>query len=376
MKKILKRILIVLGIILSLLVISVGGFMMYNYFSRKPEENIILNKPIQYGTSTEFLQDNNFLVDNKEVVIDLLDTYYIKNIHVETDNEIKISLISGDREKTEIIDSGVITIDLYDIEANKIVFSSDTRVNVENLEVVVGNEIGPKRTKDTNVLRVASFNLAAGKLPNLGTLNKEIIREDIDIIGMQEVDMFMYRNPEDMLARVTNGYGYRYFDTTLQILWMKYGLGIASSIEPSEVIATPLITQENEEDRIYQKAIFSVNNKPLVLYNTHLSFESQESRKQQLEDIKKDIILNSYEYVVFMGDLNLDNVEELNIFEGILVNTAGKDGVWKDTFNGEVLENNVIDHIMVSKNIKVEEFRVGSRKTSDHNIIIADLIIE
>lgn len=208
---------------------------------------------------------------------------------------------------------------------------------ITEVEVYATDEIGATKSKTTHDLRVGTYNLAAGKKPIMSDLKRNVEKEAIDIIGFQEVDLFMVRNPFNMLKQVSDGvYEFTVYSGAEKYLWADYGLGTASKylVESTEIRF--LETLGKIEKRILQRTVVDVNGKKVAFYNTHLSYEKDEIRMQQLQDIKEIVDADATEYKIIVGDFNTGTSHnELDMFRKEYSIAHGQEGNWLDTFNGE-----------------------------------------
>ena len=69
--------------------------------------------------------------------------------------------------------------------------------------VTVISQVMPmmKVTAATDNVRLATFNIAANKKPDITKLNELLKTNNVDIVGLQEVDINTSRNPYNMLEK-------------------------------------------------------------------------------------------------------------------------------------------------------------------------------
>ena len=60
------------------------------------------------------------------------------------------------------------------------------------------------------------------------------------------------------------------------------------------------------EPRLYQRVVIWKRGKEIAFYNTHLSYEDQKLRKQQMETLMKAMDSDTCKYVIAVGDFNAD----------------------------------------------------------------------
>ena len=224
-------------------------------------------------------------------------------------------------------------------------------------------------------IKVGTFNIAAGLIPDTQAINRLITKYDLDIVGLQEVDLETERNPYDMLAKVAGTeYPHRYYADTME--WHgggKYGLGIVSK--------HPILARESfkysvtgEEDRIYQRVEFSIRGEDIIFFNTHLAFETQEIRRVQVKELLDAVKLTDKNIIV--GDFNFsDTIHEWEAFTDFTLANPLND--LKDTFRyrDEDMVNFAIDNIIVSKALSLTAAEVSSTPLSDHALVVTEITI-
>lgn len=90
-----------------------------------------------------------------------------------------------------------------------------------------------------DTVRLATFNIAANKKPDIAKLNELLQENNVDIVGLQEVDKNTSRNSYDMLERfVDQGtYSYSAFQRSIYMTdgVGEYGIGLLSKYEMSAI---------------------------------------------------------------------------------------------------------------------------------------------
>lgn len=128
--------------------------------------------------------------------------------------------------------------------------------------------------------------------------------------------------------------------------------------------------------RIYTVGSFIVNNSKYLIINTHLDFLNNISRKIQLNKIYNYIEKKHTDYnIILVGDFNVTTKEKYFID---FINKLDKLDIVLLSNNTPTIKSKVIDHVFLSKNIKVKEFRVINNDNivdSDHFPIIVNLEI-
>ena len=225
--------------------------------------------------------------------------------------------------------------------------------------------------------KVASFNIAAGKKPDIEAMNNALEQENIDVVGVQEVDINTGRNNYDMLAKFKE-YEYftdSYFQKTIDYSGGEYGIGLLSRYEFKEESGASLSNEGNYEARAYARGVFEKDGKEVAIYNTHLTHESQSLRAKQMSEVLEAMDADPTPYKILTGDFNTDQSITENYPMIKNYNLAnGKDGVWYNTYNQYDSSMNVycIDNIVTTRNIKVNEVKMVETGLSDHNMLYID----
>ena len=231
--------------------------------------------------------------------------------------------------------------------------------------------------KEEGKVRIGSFNIAAGKKPNVDAMRQQLEKYDVDIAGIQEVDRNTGRNPYDMLEGF-RGEVYRnvFFGKAIDLQGGEYGIGTVSKAELLDGTTTMLESAGNEQ-RVYQRSIVELNGHKVAFYNTHLSYESTELRHEQMNTVKAAMDSDPIAYKIVVGDFNADQYhEEFEEIFGSDYNIAnGMNGIFFDTFNGvdNTMKVNSVDNVITSKNIEIEVVQMIDNKLSDHNMFFADV---
>ncbi|TDW16853.1 endonuclease/exonuclease/phosphatase family metal-dependent hydrolase [Breznakia blatticola] len=265
---------------------------------------------------------------------------------------------------------------------------------------------------DPNTLVVATFNIDAKAQPDVQAQRKLLEDNNVDIFGIQEVDNKTIRNSYDVAEKFKNDvYTDVFYSNAIEFQGGEYGIATVSKhpftssdtmelfsglFKGEELLAElkeayknfdPEIKETADaldavdakgpiEPRVLQRSVISVNGKDVAFYNTHLSWEDIELRKQQLEFIAKTLDEDKCEYKIVVGDFNVDqNTRELDLFKDNYKLSNGKDGIWHDTYTGVDESMNLyhIDNVIVSKNIKIKSVKMVDTDLSDHNPLVVEL---
>lgn len=201
---------------------------------------------------------------------------------------------------------------------------------------------------------------------NLEGFNKDIQDLNLDIICLQEVDLKAYRSGRiDMLKDMAkeNGFSYYHFYSSMWIVSGYYGLGILSKYPIKEVSSKRLPNSVFKEPRILTKTTIRINNEDLDIYNTHLTYENNHLRIQQMDTVKKNVDFKKH--TILTGDFNSFWMNKDFNIEGI--NSINRDHLYT-TFKDFAYP----DDIFYSHDFKVMNTGLKMTSFSDHNLLYAE----
>ena len=230
--------------------------------------------------------------------------------------------------------------------------------------------------EEVELVRIASFNIAAGKKPDLAAINAQMQKDEIDIAGLQEIDMFNSRNNFDMLERLGESgvYTYNHFQKAIDFGGGGYGIGTVSSVPMKDSTGGSYSTVVGE-NRVWQRNIVEIEGHELALYNTHLAWENVPDRAKQIEELIKVVNADPTPYKAITGDFNTDQYHyEFYPFLEDFNMANGYNGEWFNTFNGvdSTMQIYSIDNIITTRNLRLTEMGVEDNKLSDHNMLWAE----
>lgn len=233
------------------------------------------------------------------------------------------------------------------------------------------------------IMRVGSYNVAAGLLPSPEVIRQSIEEHQLEIVGLQEVDSQTKRTPYNMLNEIASeAFRHRVFNSNLLFEGGQYGNGIISK--------WPFISEaygyfKNRKDlgqlerRGYQHVIIEKAGKRVSFFNTHLSFENQQLRQSQFNELLVELKNDQTEYQVVVGDFNTDQrIEEFDLIKTCYKGVNGAEGIWRETFNrGDIgMRTRCIDNIFFSRNIKLISWDIEKSLVSDHYLLYAVLELD
>ncbi len=241
------------------------------------------------------------------------------------------------------------------------------RSAIENLAEVTGE----------NEIIIGTFNIAANRHPDIQAMRTIMEEKQIEIAGIQEVDMFTGRNNYDMLQSFVDGgyYNNAYFHKSIDYSGGEYGNGTLSVYPFSETGGASLPGTDGIEGRSYSRVKLEKNGYEIAFYNTHLSFENYESRCEQIQTILEVMDADPTPYKVLTGDFNTS--VSRSEFDPFLENYSianGKDDIWFETVKTDDPNNTeslCIDNIITTRNMKINQVEMYTTSLSDHNLLYA-----
>ena len=219
-------------------------------------------------------------------------------------------------------------------------------------------------------LRFASYNILHGKCADeaMSGIAKNIIENEIDIVGIQEIDRGTLRSDgRDILRVLSEATGYKHyvFFKTISFDGGDYGIGVLSRY-PIIADAELMLDSEGGENRALGYAQIDVNGKAVSFFVTHLTFDSENIRKGQLVQLTE--LLKGEEAFVLSGDFNTSDLGALD--ECLGVSRINKKDAPTVTFPEDEI---AIDNIVYSNRIwRFGDINTVTDSYSDHYMIWAD----
>lgn len=195
---------------------------------------------------------------------------------------------------------------------------------------------------------------------------------DYDVVALQEADGGSMRsyfiNQVEYLAR-RGRFPFWYNQTNRNLgKFAQHSNGLLSKIQPQEIIEHKL--PGLIPGRGLMMTRYGVGEHPLVVLLAHLAL-SKRARMQQLAFISE--IVNAYQHVVLMGDLNCQlQSQEMDFLLGSThlcepLETLHTFPSWRPFRN--------IDHILVTPSLKIRDLQVLNHAISDHLPISLELAL-
>ena len=208
------------------------------------------------------------------------------------------------------------------------------------------------------IFKVATYNVAALGYctDDKDAIARDIAKTDADIVGLQEIDMFLHRSGEiDMAAGIAAAAGYPHhrFIRAVDYKGGQYGTAILSKhpIEKLKVIDLPSAVEERSV------GIFVINvlGERINYFNTHFSYVESEAI-DHLGRLSK--IVEDYNSYVITADFNANRAAQLAFF--------GKHRLANPDERG-------IDNIIMTEDFDYSSPELGNDVLSDHRMLTAIL---
>lgn len=181
----------------------------------------------------------------------------------------------------------------------------------------------PIVNNDDQILKVGTYNIKSMNYEDSTQLfQNEVLPLNLDVIVFQEVDKDAFRSGDiDMIEEMANvaNFPYHHFYSTMWILDGYYGLGIISKYPIVEVKSSQMPNSILKEPRILSESVIQVGTQNIHIFNTHVTYEQNEFRQQQLNYIKEKVdgsenalLLGDFNSFGFNGSLTMDHMNSIN----------------------------------------------------------------
>ena len=218
-------------------------------------------------------------------------------------------------------------------------------------------------------LRIATYNVHnTDGAKSISGIAEEIKSIGADFVGLQEIDVGVHRSQEkNTLGEINKicGYPSALFAKSIDYEGGEYGIGVMFSY--------PLVSMQKymlpsaSEQRILLKLVLETEIGYVTFLNTHLSYREKAVREQQIRFISS--ILEGEKRFVMTGDFNIESFDELSALHGVRLSNNVDNPI--NTFK----TGGCIDNIIVSNNIDITDIRLHESEYSDHNMLVADIVL-
>lgn len=170
----------------------------------------------------------------------------------------------------------------------------------------------------TKKLKIGSYNIANGREINwdFKVLADDIVENDLDIVGIQEVDQFCNRSKKsDTMALLKEYTGMQYyaFFKCIDYDGGEYGTAILSKYPILETKEVELNDGSLVERRLLTYAKIDVEGTVINFFNTHLTIASDPIRADEFKIVSDNV--KNKENCILVGDFNVDGYEEFEILK-------------------------------------------------------------
>ncbi len=229
-----------------------------------------------------------------------------------------------------------------------------------------------------NQIRMATYNIHSAINPDgvvdIEAVVEEIRQMDVDVIGLQEVDKFIYRSGFDNQAKtIADSLGMNYaYGETINILGIKYGNALLTKhriIDWSNIRVPGF-----REPRGLLRCKLDINGVHYNVFVTHLGLSYGE-RAMQIQALNEHM----YTYdtrIVLMGDFNAQSFyPEMELLDIRMKDTAivfNKEYINTFPYRGQRGSKADVrtDYIFVTDDIRVVDYNVVPTRTSDHHKVM------
>lgn len=218
-------------------------------------------------------------------------------------------------------------------------------------------------------IRVGSYNIknGAGVNHDMAQLAPNITELDLDIVGLQEVDIGTSRAKKlDTLKLLAEAAGYPYYAFTKAINTGggEYGTAILSRYPIVHHESVLLETPSGYEQRAYGHAVIEVNGVNLHFFNSHLSYENTEIRAAQMAQLARETApCRGY---IMTADFNTENLKEFEVFDGATLANNRKYATYPSS-------STAIDNIVLDEGWTIVDSGMLASDKSDHNLLWAEI---
>jgi endonuclease/exonuclease/phosphatase family metal-dependent hydrolase len=219
-------------------------------------------------------------------------------------------------------------------------------------------------------LRVATWNIRAGRTAPIEEIATEIQGMGADVIALQEVDVVARRTGwVDQPAALADALGFHYaFAASIKWSEGDYGLAVLSRWPIVDVQRHRLDGVEAAEPRIVLEVSVCADGRVLRLFNHHADGRAA-SRERGLAMLRQIVTPAVGSGIVVLGDFNdyADAPAVRGLFEAGLTDLgAGADAGTTD--------HGRIDYLLTDAPLSAAGVSVWQTERSDHHAVVADLL--
>lgn len=267
-----------------------------------------------------------------------------------------------------------VKVDVGDTGKSKATFNIPS-AGMKTVRISVGGKIRYSVYISRNVLTVGTWNIKRGngQLLRQGRL---VYDQQPDIMGIQE--SFQNLDASDIVDNLaslkTRSMPYNVLSPTINTGGGEFGNGLISRYKLRD-IETFKLDSGSYEKRLLQKAVVTIGDNKVSIYNTHFTYNTASIRAQQFKQVKKIMDKDPNKYKILTGDFNAAYKEFTAVFGKGYTIVNSDDTKYYDYERNEI-DYNEIDNIIVTSNIKVINSRIVVTKFSDHCPVFAYLTLE
>ncbi|OOF28935.1 MULTISPECIES: endonuclease/exonuclease/phosphatase family protein [Salinivibrio] len=226
--------------------------------------------------------------------------------------------------------------------------------------------------EEAPTLRVATFNMAAGRVSSLTEIAKAIKALNVDIVAIQEVDVLTARSGKvDQPKKLAELTGLNVeFGRAIDFEGGQYGLAVASKHPILKTAITELPSGEREQ-RIAFEAHVDVPgfDAPITIFNAHL--DTKEDPTMRVEQVRElnDTAIDSRGIKLLLGDMNdvphSATYQELSRYWNVVSDEAVDFRSWPAS-NPEIQ----VDYVMTGK---AQKWHVENITVPQNNMSYGDI---
>lgn len=225
---------------------------------------------------------------------------------------------------------------------------------------------------ETKKLKIGSYNIANGReiYWDFKVLADDIVKNELDIVGIQEVDQFCNRskNSDTMeLLKQYTGMQYYAFFKCIDYDGGEYGTAILSKYPILETKEIELNDGSQVERRLLTYAKIDVEGKEINFFNTHLTIKSDSIRADEFKIVAENV--KDKNNCILVGDFNVDAYEEFEVLKPLsYINNPETDFITHPEGDRK------IDNICYSSEFKLVEdcYGIYQMYHSDHVLLYAE----